>query len=77
MTQGMKFLDAGCGRGDFLNHFKDLNLDTYGLDLSPEAPNYNLDLNIKVCDVEQEKLPFSNDFFDVVYSKSFFYVMKI
>lgn len=71
MSEGMKFLEAGCGRSDFLMHFNNLNLDTYGVDLSLESPNYNPELNISVCDVEHEKLPFPNNFFDVVYSKSF------
>ena len=52
-------------------HFRNLNLDTYGVDLSLESPNYYPELNISVCDVEHEKLPFPNNFFDVVYSKSF------
>ena len=53
MAPGMKFLEAGCGRGEILKHFKDLELEAHGVDLSPEAPKYNPDLPIKVCDIER------------------------
>ena len=52
-------------------NFKNLNLETYGIDLSQEASKYKPELNIRVCDVEQEKFPFRDDLFDVVFSKSF------
>ena len=43
MSEGMKFLEAGCGRGEFLMHFNNLNLEIYGIDLSPEASKYKPD----------------------------------
>ena len=71
MSAGMKFLEAGCGRGEFLKHFKNLNLEVFGLDLSQESSKYNPELNINICDVEKDSLPFPDNFFDVIYSKSF------
>jgi SAM-dependent methyltransferase len=71
LKKGMKLLEPGCGRGDFLNNFKKLDLDVEGVDISSESLNFDNDLKIKLCDIEKEKLPFSNDTFDVVFSKSF------
>ena len=71
MKEGMSLLEPGCGRGEHLRLFKELGLDVYGLDLSPEAPSFAKDLNISVCDLESDNLPYPDDNFDVIYSKSF------
>ena len=73
LSEGMKMLEPGCGRAEFLGGFKDLGLDVVGVDISTEAIDFgkNLGIDIKLCDVEQEKLPFEDNFFDVIYSKSF------
>jgi len=71
MKKGMTLLEPGCGRGEHLRLFKALGLDVYGLDLSPEAPSLAKDLNISVCDLESDGLPYPDDHFDVIYSKSF------
>jgi len=69
--EGMKMLEPGCGRGEFLKNFKDLGLDVVGVDASPEAIAFVDGLDIKLCDIENEKLPFDDNTFDVIYSKSF------
>ena len=69
--EGMKMLEPGCGRGEFLKNFKDLGLDVVGVDASPEAIAFVDGLDIKLCDIEHEKLPFDDNTFDVIYSKSF------
>ena len=69
--EGMKMLEPGCGRGEFLKNFKDLGLDVVGVDASPEAIAFVDGLDIKLCDIENEKLPFDANTFDVIYSKSF------
>jgi len=71
LEPGMKMLEPGCGRGEFLNNFKDLGLNVIGVDISPEAANYEKSLDIRLCDIEKEPLPFNDNTFDVVYSKSF------
>jgi SAM-dependent methyltransferase len=71
LNKGMKMLEPGCGRGEFLNNFKELGLDVVGIDISPEAANFDNDLDVKICDVENERLPFEDNTFDVIYSKSF------
>ena len=69
--EGMRMLEPGCGRGEFLKNFKDLGLDVVGVDASPEAIAFVDGLDIKLCDIENEKLPFDDNTFDVIYSKSF------
>ena len=69
--EGMRMLEPGCGRGEFLTNFKDLGLDVVGVDASPEAIEFADGLDIKLCDIENEKLPFDDNTFDVIYSKSF------
>jgi ubiquinone/menaquinone biosynthesis C-methylase UbiE len=71
MKEGMRLLEPGCGRGEHLRIFKELGLDVCGLDLSPESKNLAGDLDIDVCDLDAGKLPFPDNHFDVVYSKSF------
>ena len=36
LKPGMKMLESGCGRGEFLGNFQDLGLNVYGVDISPE-----------------------------------------
>jgi ubiquinone/menaquinone biosynthesis C-methylase UbiE len=71
LKKGMKMLEPGCGRGEFLNNFKELGLDVVGVDISIEAANFENGLDVKICNVENEKLPFNDNTFDVIYSKSF------
>ena len=71
LKNGMKMLEPGCGRGEFLSNFQRLGLDVIGLDISKEAQNFGHDFDIVLCDVENEPMPFGNNTFDVIYSKSF------
>ena len=71
LKKGMKMLEPGCGRGEFLSNFRELGLDVVGVDISIEAANFENGLDVKICDIENEKLPFESNVFDVIYSKSF------
>ena len=68
---GMKMLEPGCGRGEFLDNFQELGLDVQGVDISPEAVEFASNFIVDLCDVENEILPFNDNTFDIVYSKSF------
>lgn len=70
LKRGMKFLEAGSGRGEFLRHFKNLGLDVYGVDVDEEAPSYIPDVLIKISNIEKDGIPFPDATFDIVYSKS-------
>ena len=66
-----KILELGCGRGDFIIEFKKNGLETYGVDLSDYSKNFFPDLNFAKVDMTKDKLPYEDNYFDVIYSKSF------
>ncbi len=71
ISEGQKFLELGCGRGDFINEFHDLNLDTYTIDSNDYYKTNLKTKNFIKIDITKKKLPFEDNFFDVIYSKSF------
>ena len=74
MKSGMKILEPGCGRGEFLRVFKALGMDAVGLDRSEESRELlsEDDIELIISDVEVASgLPFSDNSFDVIYNKSF------
>ena len=64
ISEGMRILDNGCGRGDFLRAFSNLGLAAYGTDISDFCKE------AVVVDLDQDCLPFSDGYFDIVFSKS-------
>lgn len=70
----LKFLDVGCGTGDFLYAVSKLNknFEIYGLDISrsmisnSRKKNFKFKKNFTVGDAE--KIPFNSDFFDYLIS---------
>ena len=68
---GKKLLEIGCGRGEFSNSFHKLGVKLYAIDINDNS-KINLDdgINFEKCDIENNKLPFDNNFFDAIYSKS-------
>jgi len=71
MRSGMRLLEPGCGRGEFLLNFKNLGMEVYGLDLLEDAQKLSKDLEISICNLEHDEIPYPDDYFDVIYSKSF------
>jgi len=75
MKPGMKMLEPGCVRGEFLRNFQKLGLVCTGLDRSAETRALLAESGIalEVCDVEsaEAKLPFPDNTFNVIYNKSF------
>lgn len=70
MKKNETMLEIGCGRGEMLQNFKNLGLLVQGVDLSPEAPSFSKDIKISVMNIEKEALPFADNSFDIIYSKS-------
>tara|TARA_R110000824_G_scaffold94723_8_gene228303 strand:+ start:775 stop:1461 length:687 start_codon:yes stop_codon:yes gene_type:complete len=66
-SKDSKVLDVGCGNGDFTKEISKLGFDTHGIDISEE--NQLGDKFIKV-DIQKETYPFSDNHFDVIFSKS-------
>ena len=71
LKENQKILELGCGRGDFIIEFKKKGLESYGVDLSDFSKNFFPELNFNKVDMTKDKLPFEDNFFDVIYSKSF------
>lgn len=63
-----KILDIGCCTGKALKSFnRTNNFDLYGIDVRDE----NVEgITFKKCNLESEKIPYPDDHFDFVYSKS-------
>jgi SAM-dependent methyltransferase len=69
-----RVLDAGCGNGRHVVFLAEQGFDVYGIDISEEAieiasawlAKEGLKANLQVGDLR--KLPFANDYFDVVIS---------
>tara|TARA_B100000780_G_scaffold277416_1_gene248081 strand:+ start:1234 stop:1941 length:708 start_codon:yes stop_codon:yes gene_type:complete len=70
ITKGAKLLDVGCGRGEFLNGFIDMGVSGYGVDQTDAAKSYCPDAEISQADIENYGLPYLDDTFDVIFSKS-------
>jgi len=63
-------LDIGCGKGTHMREFQKLGFDVKGVDKLEEAKQLSPDLDISLADLECDPLPFPDDSFDVVFSKS-------
>ena len=75
LTQGMTMLEIGCGRCELLTHFRDLGLQTYGIDSAESAAGYAKLAGAHFESVEfkpnETKVIFNNKKFDLIFSKSF------
>lgn len=70
LSEKDKILDVGCGRGEFLNGFMNCGLEPYAIDLSDISKKTYPNINFKYCDLLNEPIPFEDEFFDVIFSKS-------
>ena len=70
LVKNSKLLELGCGRGEFLKEFIDQGMIGYGVDICDDAKSYCKDGKIILCDLSKEKLPFADNYFDIIYSKS-------
>ncbi len=81
LEKKQKILELGCGRGEFLNEFEEFGLDAHGVDISDYCKKFFPKLKFKKTDMANEKLPFEDNFFDIIYSKSiiehFYYPDKV
>jgi ubiquinone/menaquinone biosynthesis C-methylase UbiE len=68
---GENLLELGPARGDFLKEFSEQKLKIYAADISDYVKEYCPNVNFKQANLEQEKIPFDDNYFDIVYTKSF------
>lgn len=64
------FLDIGCGRGEFLKGFINCGVCGHAVDQSSAARKYCPEAELRNSDMENDGIPYPDNFFDVVYSKS-------
>lgn len=60
-------LDIGCSGCTHMKYFSELGLECRGIDLRVESISK---FEIKECNVEKENIPYPDNYFDCVYSKS-------
>ena len=70
LKSGASILDVGCGRGEFINGFISNGLDGYGTDQSNYITNIFEKIKFKKSDLEKDGIPFPDNYFDYVFSKS-------
>lgn len=64
---GFRFLDVGCSKGTHMRLLaKETNAAAYGTDLRADCEFGR----VKACDLDRDKFPFKDNFFDFVWSKS-------
>ena len=70
-SSDQKLLDIGSGKGNHLVGFSRNNIKVYGIDKRKECLEaVEKKFEIKECDLENESIPYSDNTFDFVYSKS-------
>ena len=69
-SPGQSILDVGCGRGEFLLGFTRCGLIGYGVDQFNAAESICPDSTIRLSNIESDGIPYPDNFFDIVYSKS-------
>ncbi len=81
LSKGKEILDLGCGRGEFLRGFVRCGLNAFGIDQSQMAKSICSEAKILQSDIGNAPLPFEDNSFDVIFSKSvlehFYYPEKL
>jgi 2-polyprenyl-3-methyl-5-hydroxy-6-metoxy-1,4-benzoquinol methylase len=62
-------LDAGCGRGDMLRAFQNLNYNVEGIDLSSESINLCKPIEVKKLNLENQNINLGKNY-EYIFSKS-------
>ena len=70
LSKGKIILDLGCGRGEFLRGFIRCGLNGHGVDQSKMAKSICHEAEILQSDLANEPLPYGDNSFDFVFSKS-------
>ena len=70
ISKGSKVLEVGCGRGDFINEFINLEMEGHGIDISKASEKFFTKIQFSQVDLLKEKIPYEDNYFDVIFSKS-------
>jgi SAM-dependent methyltransferase len=68
--ENIRLLDIGCGRGEFLKGFICRGVQGFAVDQSDLAKKYCPEAELRCADIENDGIPYPDNFFDVVFSKS-------
>lgn len=66
-----KILELGPARGDFLKEFSKKNFKIFAVDISDFVKEYCPEVIFKNANLDKEDIPFEDNSFDIVYTKSF------
>ena len=68
IEKNSRFLELGCGRGEFLNEFIELGVQGYGLDISDYSKKKYPKINLLIQDLDQNtKTSYESSYFDVIF----------
>jgi len=71
ISDDFKLIDIGCSRGHLLKTIRNFNkkCDLWGVDIEPKIMNLKIsNCKFEICNVN--KLPFENEYFDIVFALS-------
>ncbi len=71
LMRGQSLLELGPARGDFLKQWSNQKFNIFAVDISDYVKEYCPNVTFKSANLEEEKIPFEDNKFDIVYSKSF------
>ena len=71
LKDGSSLLELGPARGDFLVEFLKENFKISAVDISDYVKELCPNIDFKNANLESEKIPFDDNSFDIVYTKSF------
>lgn len=71
LKEGSSLLELGPARGDFLVEFFKKNFKISAVDISDYVKELCPNIDFKTANLESEKIPFNDNSFDIVYTKSF------
>jgi SAM-dependent methyltransferase len=70
LKPGQKFLEMGCGRGDFLLEFNRLGLDCIGVDRNLHTQVTDSGIRFLQTDLSKDSLRLKDNSIDIIYHKS-------
>ena len=70
LQKGIKLLEIGCGRLEFLECFQKMGLDCHGVDIAQYSSSNLENFKIEKVDVSKDPFPYENNSFDIIYHKS-------
>jgi SAM-dependent methyltransferase len=66
LTNGMRFLDYGCGAGDYMISKMNLGYEAYGVDIDGTAIGIARECGLNVKQAQPRNIDFGDDFFDEI-----------